>query len=459
MSDKKCQVGTAGDFVCGRQAIRDEKCIFHLENKTDAEAKIFEKEFWAEFERMEKNNDIKELHFDDFIFPDPITFFSNIFEKAIFFTGAQFSKKANFCESIFKNEADFSEVQFDNEADFSEAKFSGKADFSRAEFDDEADFSRAEFDDEADFSGTEFSGEADFSRAEFIEEADFLEVQFGNRTHFTKAKFSGEADFSWVEFRKGAYFSQAIFNNKTNFYMSTFMDAVRFIFTEFNNDINFEYSQFYKPKNVWFHNIDLGNVSFINADISEVDFLNVTWREKQGRLTVVDESKIMKVETITYDAVAKLYRRLRWNYENNYKFAEAGDFFRGEMEMRRLIEMQGLDVTAIFKDEKVKTIELWFKRNFSLLSIYKHLSLYGESYWRPAILGLLVIVFYPATVDLYFRLRYNTPFFENLYAYPIRESFASFFQLHDTFLIERLIGLILLGLIFIALKRKFERKK
>jgi hypothetical protein len=74
MSDKECQVETVGDFVCGRQVIRDDKCIFHLENKTDEEADIFEKEFWAEFERMEKNNEIKEIHFDDFIFPNPISF-------------------------------------------------------------------------------------------------------------------------------------------------------------------------------------------------------------------------------------------------------------------------------------------------------------------------------------------------------------------------------------------------
>lgn len=44
------------------------------------------------------------------------------------------------------------------------------------------------------------------------------------------------------------------------------------------------------------------------------------------------------------------------------------------------------------------------------------------------------------------------------YAY-IRTSAASFYQINSTYIGERLLGIPILGLTFIALKRKFERKK
>lgn len=198
-------------------------------------------------------------------------------------------------------------------------------------------FSEAKFANKANFSETEFRDEADFSRAEFIEKAYFNETQFCNSAYFSEAKFSSKVDLSWAEFGNGAYFSQAQFNDEINFYMCVFKGDARFVSTEFNNEsfINFEYTKFNKPKDVWFHNIDLGNVSFINTDVYEVDFSNEIGRKKKDMLVVVDESRIGKDEFTTYGAVAQLYRRLRRNYETNYRFAEAGDFFIGEMEMRR----------------------------------------------------------------------------------------------------------------------------
>ncbi len=381
----------------------------------------FEEEFWNEFNRMEKNDDIKSLDFSNFIFPNPINFKGHEFKKKVYFIKAKFIKKA---------------------------------DFREAQFSDIADFYEAQFGDEAYFGGSIFSDIADFDRAQFSNKVDFYEAKFSKMANFIRAKFSF-ADFRGAKFSDIAIFRDAQFNNIAYFNRTEFMREGVFIDTKFNDKylIIFNYSRFHKPKDVRFQNINLSTVSFSYTDISEVEFLNEKWEMKNGRLTLVDESRIIEDKTITYDAVAQLYRRLRRNYENNYRFAEAGDFFIGEMEMHRL------NVTTEFKNEKLKKIELMFKRNFSLLGIYKHLSLYGESYWRPAILCLLVIVFYPITVVLYFHLRYNTPFFENLYGYSVGDSFASFFQFNNTFLIERLIGLILLGLLLIALKRKFERRK
>ncbi len=84
----------------------------------------------------------------------------------------------------------------------------------------------------------------------------------------------------------------------------------------------------------------------------------------------------------------EMYRRLRRNYENNYRFVEAGDFIIREMEMRKL------NVTAWFTNKKLKKIELWIKKNLSLLGIYKYLFRYGESYWRPIIFAIVIIFLY-----------------------------------------------------------------
>jgi hypothetical protein len=384
---------------CGRQIYKDKKkCIFHLENKSNEEAKIFEKEFWNELEMMQKNENIKELDFTGFIFPNEISFKSYLFEKPLIFIGAQFN-----------NIVSFFDVQFNNRADFHNVQFNDKASFSFAQFNDKASFS-----------------------GEFNNEISFFSTQFNNN-----ANFSGE------------------FNNKTYFDYSDFQGVASFINAKFpssGEDVIFlRNAKFHKPKNVRFQNVDLSNVFFLNTDVSEVEFLDEKWARKNGRLVVADETHIGKDKSATYSAVAQLYRRLRRNYETNYRFAEAGDFFIGEMEMRRH------DVNTNFKNEKIRNIVLWFKMNFFLLGLYKHLSLYGESYVRPAIGAIIVIVSYPMLMHWLFNA--SLPQSDNfLYTY-LRTSAASFFQMDNTYVAERILGFLLLGLLFIALKRNFERKK
>ncbi|OGH05797.1 MAG: hypothetical protein A2W22_01765 [Candidatus Levybacteria bacterium RBG_16_35_11] len=359
---------------CGRQIYKDKKkCIYHLENKSDEEAKIFEIGFWEELKRRENDDAIKELDFSRYIFPERISFQDHLFEKSIIFEGAQF-----------------------NNVDFIGAKFNNKAYFSHAQFNNVVQFSSAQFDNEVYFVQTQFNNEA-----------YFLEVQFNNEANFGSAQF----------------------NNKTYF----------------------RFSKFDKPKVIRFLNIDLKNVSFVYTDVSEVEFLNVEWARKNGRLIVADETRIGKDNVTTYGEVAQLYRRLRRNYETNYRFAEAGEFFFGEMELRRH------NVSTKFKNEKVKKIVLWFKGNFSFLGLYKHLSLYGESYIRPLMWSFIVVISYPMLMHWLFDA--SLPQSDDFPYTYLRTSAASFFQMDNTYIVERLIGFLLLGLLFIALKRQFERKK
>lgn len=403
---------------CGRPIIKGDKCIFHLENKTKEEAKIFEKIFLIEFEKMEKND--KVLHFDNFIFPDSIEFNRKIFEKSISFKGAHFIKKVDFSNFIFKYKADFTEVEFHDEADFSEA---------------------------------EFDNEADFWKAQFIKKSNFTWAIFNKNVYFNNAIFCDEVDFGMAKFGNEVIFSETQFDKKADFYWSTFKSDCLFMTIKYNNEsfINFRYCKLLKPECVRFHNINLNIFSFLGTDVTEVEFSIEEWAKGDGgRSIVLDESKLKDNDT-THNAVAQLYRRLRRNYEDNYRFAEAGDFFIGEMEMRRL------DINAQFKNknEILKRIELL--PELFILNIYKYFSLYGESYFRPAILGFIIIISYPMLMYRLFDVSLpKSDYF--LYDY-LRTSYTSFFQMDITYRGERIIGILILGLLFIALKRKFERKK
>ncbi len=400
MSDEVCQIVMSDGSPCGRQRYNDKKkCIFHLEDKSDDDAKIFEIAFWKELDRMENDKDIRELDFTRFIFPARIDFHGHLFEKHV----------------------NVSDAQFNDIAVFSQAHFNNITVFSNA--------------------------------------------HFNKNVHFAGTHFNKHVSFQFTHFKKSAYFNGTEFHSGT-FYNAVFWDAGYFIGTKFlsdNENINlfgsgrpfdelifFEDVKFHQPKDVRFHTIDLSNVSFMNTDVTEVEFLDAKWARKNGRLAVIDETLIEKKPySATYGAVAQLYRRLRLNYENNYRFSEAGEFFIGEMEMLRL------DVNK--NNEKKSNIVLRLKKNVSFLGLYKLLSLYGESYIRPMIWALIVIVSYPMLMHWLFdaSLPQSDAF---LYTY-LRTSAASFLQMDSTYIGERVIGFLLLGLLFIALKRKFERKK
>lgn len=500
LSDEVCQVKMSRDKPCERQTHRNKKCIFHLKNKSIAEINIFEKEILKELERLEKDNEIKEIDFTGFIFPNAIYFKEHLFEKKIIFREVHFNKvdfsgahfkEVFFTNSIFHGEADFNEAFF-NEAHFYDSQFIKDVEFRNARFYEEANFNKTKFNGRANFDEAHF-GEVYFTNAQF-NKVYFYNAIFNKKAyfggshfekgafrlaHFNNVDFGGtyfeEVDFREVHFNEEAYFVSLIFNKEADFYKAIFNrfifhgviinKYIRFSYSEFlseasfadlNSDNNnyimdFRNVTFYKQRNVIFQSSDLSNVSFLNTDVTGIQFLNEIWNNRDGRLIVVDEIRIGKDEYTTYSAVAQLYRRLRKNYENCYRFAEAGNFFIGEMEMRRL------DVNTNIKSKQIRDIVLWFKRNFSLLGIYKHICLYGESYLLPVIWAVIVIFSYPMLVHWLFNasLPQSDDF---LYTY-LRTSAASFFQLESKYIGERIIGFLLLGLLFMALKRQFERKK
>ena len=427
MSAERCQVKMRDEKPCNRPIKRSGKCIFHLEDKTDEEAKLFEEEFWKELKRTEEDNNTKVLDFKRFVFPNWFSIRGYHFKKFY---------------------VDFSFAKF-NYADFEEVKFN-KVNFANTEF-NVAYFFNAETN-QAQFLSARFN-EAHFDSA-FFNEAHFVNSSFDKAyfsSSFNEVNFS--AKFNVAKFYKAKF-------NKVSFWSSEFFGRASFEETDFSYNkkevSSFRYVKFHKPNEVVFRRVDLSNVSFLHTDVSEIEFSDVKWARKEGRFgsrnIVVDETLIGKDPEVDYESVAQLYRRLRKNYESNYRFAKAGDFFIGEMEMRRL------NVNTRFKNKILRKIILWVKRNLTLAAWYKYLGYYGESTLYPAAWAAGTILFF----SLLNHLTQAGSLSVEEYLKALTNSIATFFQLRSetTFdIFERLLSIPILGLFFMALKRKFERRK
>lgn len=265
--------------------------------------------------------------------------------------------------------------------------------------------------------------------------------------------------FSWATF-KTAYFRWATFNETAYFRWATFDGEATFISLKEAPAILFEVVSFKNPEKVVFDDFDLSNVSFVYTDISRVNFgERIRWDKNKKH---IDERRADKGE-VPYEVVATVYRRLRQNLESKMRYTEAGRFFIAEMNVKR-------------KNVKTKNRLLkWLRTNiFSALAWYKHFSNYGESYTRiltwimatPFLMALIEILFKtpPPTMTTPVNIQITT---ENLiqsltvYSQYLKRHTYAFFQLRTetTFeLATRILSLLLMGQLYVALRRQFERK-
>jgi hypothetical protein len=344
-------------------------------------------------------------------------------DKTADFHFAEFTGKvANFAGASFGKDggANFSLIQFSggDGANFSSTRFFGKgqANFSTTNFSGRggANFNKAEF---------TCSGGANFSLAQLTgkSKANFVNAKFvgDGPVNFSRARFSGGsgADFSDAEFHcpagvsfSGSTFSgggRILFSGRT-FYHGTPVDF---------QDISFEY-----PDRVTFSVVDLSHARFLLTDVTRINFIRISWCGRRynsslfsGRVKVYDELFQERGRMLRYTqrlaralrstgllltaaqrlrfldrlgapgrsarlsflgcarvwaaskeenhwGVYRLYNQLMENYTNNYRYHEAGDFYAGQMEMRR---------RENFENPLVR-IGLW---------LYRLVSLFGE---RPA---------------------------------------------------------------------------
>ncbi len=290
-----------------------------------------------------------------------------------------------------------------------------------------------------------------FDSCEFEEYANFEYTRFLNECEWSNIKFRGFVNFKFTELRK-ASFMNISFEKFATFYGAKFGD-VRFIKT------------------------DLSNVVLANTqNLDKIQLVNISWKTqkqhknhiikfiddifKNQRIQIFEERLLLEKNKIkeeikeksapiilneefnlTLEEVLATYRMLRDNYERRGDYETAGRLFVSEMELKRILRDDG----------KKKS---WIGRNLSPSGLYKWLALYGESYIRPIIWSVFVI----STFAFLRRIMNNNEDLKSAFI----NSFLVYLQTppQNNLInsVERAISIILVALLFIALRRKLERK-
>jgi len=495
LSSEKCSVEMRSG-TCGRDVVRTGKCIFHLDNKTQAETELFKREFLSYVAASLEDSRLQIVDCTSFVFPPVVILLSTkdqpkTFGKSIVFKRVQIQSWLVFSDATF---------EADSLADFSGAIFKGnsRVDFSRAIFkgDSLAYFSRAIFKENSrvDFWDAIFKGgsRADFSGAIF---------EGNSRVDFSRAIFKGDslADFSRAIFKGDslAYFSGATFENdaKTDFSHARLKDKVELDLRDaILQRLDFSYFSIEETAKVRLGSVhrpdaqDLSRASFLHTDVRLIDFGNVVWGRKPPG-SIADEHSIKYEGGPSYEDVVTLYRLLRQNYEQKLRYSDAADFFVREMELLRTqpryfgkkpaIDWSFDDLRILYtlKNRVVWSMRVGLRLLRGLISIpavYYVLAKYGESYrrviaWSLASVVLIYPIFFSLLRRFYIALRTHSHAvsLENiLLQYPeeVNRGFRLFFQVFELPTLDlfdlafRLWSGLLLAVLYISLRRKLERK-
>jgi uncharacterized protein YjbI with pentapeptide repeats len=432
------------------------------------------------------------VNFSHAKFEEESDFSYAVFSGGADFFNAKFEKKANFFSAVFSGGAYFSEAIFSGEADFSEAIFSRRAEFSRAKFEG-VNFFNAKFEEKADFSEAIFSRRAEFSRAKFSGESVFIEATFSGNVDFSGANFEEKSDFSEGKFEKSVSFPNARFYKFLDFSRTKFPTLKEEDAEDLLSYASFRCVYFEHPEWIVFDGIEgKAKISFINTDISRVVFRNCSFdflydefllknrkkleeelkdveerinsieKLKEGKYArkkfeLLEDRRKLKYELnyLTLDNVLSVIRMLRENFDYCMKYEESGRLFIKEMDLKRDYLLKGGAEKRRFTDKISRYVE-WFT-----YSLYRIMSLYGESIARP-------IFWIFGTIILFGVLRglLSSPLFNGVHLSSlmrgIQESLEAFVQLRwdGSFLtlIERVISALNLGVLYISLHRKLERR-
>ncbi|KPL01040.1 MAG: hypothetical protein AMJ91_02020 [candidate division Zixibacteria bacterium SM23_73_3] len=495
--EKTCQVPMRANKGCGRQLHDGRHCIFHSE-RADKDKILFQQEL----NKLAGQCRGHLLDLNGFIFPDGVTidaigpakihFYNSIFQGKFVFTHPKIDSDLIFGNAVFKQGAEFEHrifkhYIFGGKVHFAGAEFLGEAWFRGAVF--KADtFLNAKFKKQAVFSAATFEKEVNFSEAKFEKPAGFFEVKFTSesRCRFERTTFGASADFRSCRFEGETFFCDSFSQGKTNekIDLSGSQISGSFKISEEKNpktiirrEIDFRNVKFLDPRTVKFEKINLGKFRFSGTDVRLIEFVDVEWDRKKRRNRIRDEvAPDPLTQKFEYDLIAQVYRRLRANYEESRNYPEAGDFYIGEMEMRRRIEKSFFNKKA--------------------LTLYRWLSNYGESWICPIVWSIVTIFAFtfgylfaglsPITLNLdesprnFIRYAPDLSSWESLIstAPKISDLGRSFLHSCSVFLrfairtpryvvvneggyilsvIESVLGPVLIALLFLALRRRFKR--
>jgi len=504
------------------------KCIGYNLPTLDLSRKEFKNDVTfsnAKFHEMVSFNTVKftNANFIRATFSENANFLEATFSENAFFFGATFSENANFSRATFKN-AYFKEAIFSENAYFSGATFKN-AYFKEATFSENANFLEATFSENANFSRATFKN-ANFLEATFSENANFKKAIFSENANFSGATFKN-ANFDYARFYSVTLFNRANFLGAASFFKTTFSPGflARSIYVTFK--VSFNRVHFQEQSMAVFNGVDLSRVSFLLTSIDRVQFHNIlSWGEhlsfdsnilimKTSDKEIKNELKkriehlrnILKNEEMLNDILDEKFsslnlsedkleelkqreidllkdviqrfengmlfsrlkedlkifeevnlgnvlaflRGLRENHDYYMKYEESGRFFIEEMELRRL-------------SKKAKGgIEGW--ADWLILTIYKALGLYGESYLRPLIWAAILIVLTAVCripLALWISANLEPLIFIKEFLKQLKLSLAALIYLRWDeslpTLIERIISIPILGTLYISFRRRFERR-
>jgi uncharacterized protein YjbI with pentapeptide repeats len=238
-------------------------------------------------------------------------------------------KKSYFAGVLFPGNISFQGFQFTKISCFYMASFLGSADFSEAIFLKPAIFTKASFLDKAVFFGATFKSSAIFQLARFSKEALFSSATFSSETLFYKTSFSIIIALNNCNFLEK---SNIILSNINP--IKTEETTKQKMYAPFW--ANFSSLRIKPGASLTLRTCKLTQVRFEESDVSRIEFDRVTWASRWGRSAVYDELVWREKKEGSPEAVERLYRQLKSNYEEKKDYKRVGDFHYGEMEMHRL---------------------------------------------------------------------------------------------------------------------------
>ncbi len=182
--------------------------------------------------------------------------------------------------------------------------------------------------------------------------------------------FSGElndANFSGATFSAAAYFNSATFKDTAKFIGLAKSRDTEWKPSERQVSLDFSHVTLEKPELIRFADMEMTAVSLVETDVRKVDFMDDLDWPVQLRDETTEEGIRSPAQ------VERLYRQLRHNLEENKNFPDAGQFYYGEMQMRRK-QMRWPQWPLLWPEKSH-----WLRRNvFSMPAIYYWSSGYGQ---------------------------------------------------------------------------------
>jgi len=442
--------------------------------------------------------------FSETRFQEYSTFDRSVFRNQALFIYAHFTEHAHFYGCTFNQEAVFYDMRFDGGALFWHSRFDGEATFTECSFSGRVSFDHCRFKSLAEFDYTELLGETGFEDVTFSGVASFRSNRIGSHLSFEGSEFSEEgffSDFDFIESDKltDRSDSRVVLMRKVD--SSEFSEKDPYSDFEFiesgerTDRLDFRGVLIRKVDSVRFEGrgerpFDLANAGLAFTDVSMMRFLNVSFSNKErvgdlrfrdrlllwlinrtpNEIATVYDERLLHNENASkkgksgisiqlcakrWEHVGAIYKGLRESYERALNYDEAGQFHVREMEARRFANGQ----------KSRSKIGGWCRRNLSLLSVYKWLSVYGESYrlaaiWIAVAVFLFAILRWLQSASLDSDIAGILSDLASSLGENLSTSLLAFLQLKSEStidLVERITGAILVVLFGMALHRNFKR--